>query len=65
MTYEVVMQEQIKVWQNITVVIDTEDTQKEIYNHIQSMDFLEVYRPIDFHVLYNMFETDESMEFSY
>lgn len=41
--YRIPYQEEIRVWQNCTAIIETDDTPEEIYKHIQTGDFISHY----------------------
>lgn len=64
-TYQIPIQELIKVWQNCIVTIETDDSIEEVYKHIKNGDFMSHYDCDDIEALDIMFETCDTLDWDY
>ena len=65
MKYEIPVQEKISIWQDMKVLIETNDTPEQIEKHIRDGSFASKYSPVDYIEIEYMHETEETLEQSF
>lgn len=63
--YRIPLQEEVRVWQDIEVIIDTEDDIDTIYQHIVAGDFISTYSFEDCTTVDTFWDTEETLDYSY
>jgi len=65
MKYIIPIQEQISVWQNIDIQIDTDDSIKEVYKHIKQGDLVPYYGIDEYCGTSIIYDTEKNLEYDY
>ena len=65
MKYEVKIQEQVSIWRDLIVTIDTEDTKEQVMKNLEECKFKNVYSFEDECVDDTFYETEEVISYDY
>ena len=65
MRYRIPIQEEVRVWQNIDIVIETDDDMETIYKRMKDGSFFSVYSAEESVVNDVMYETEETVDYNF